>query len=489
MSFTLYNVFVKLGDIMKMKITDLAEIHEECGVFGIYGDPNAARLTYYGLHALQHRGQEAAGILVKRNHLHIHKGEGLVTEIFDADKIEALSGDAAIGHVRYSTAGGGGILNVQPFLFKTLSGEMGICHNGNLVNANVLKRELEDRGSIFNSSSDTEVLGHLIKRHHGRFIDRVCKSLQHIDGAFAFLILLDSGLYAARDRYGLRPLSIGQMPSGAYVFSSETCAFDIVGAKYIRDVKPGEVVRVRNGELKSCFYMNEYQEASDNICAMEYIYFSRPDSDIEGVNVHSARKRCGKILFEESPADADVVIGVPDSSLSAATGYAEASGIPYEMGLVKNKYVGRTFIQPTQELREMGVRMKLSAVRSIVAGKRVVMIDDSIVRGTTSRRIVSLLKEAGATEVHVRIASPAIKYPCFYGVDTSTVEELISHRMNVGELRDYIKADSLAFISEKGLKKAVRDNAECDSLCMSCFSGNYVTKLYDSYKAANKDRK
>jgi amidophosphoribosyltransferase len=235
--------------------------------------------------------------------------------------------------------------------------------------------------------------------------------------------------------------------------------------------------------------MNEYQEASDNICAMEYIYFSRPDSDIEGVNVHSARKRCGKILFEESPADADVVIGVPDSSLSAATGYAEASGIPYEMGLVKNKYVGRTFIQPTQELREMGVRMKLSAVRSIVAGKRVVMIDDSIVRGTTSRRIVSLLKEAGATEVHVRIASPAIKYPCFYGVDTSTVEELISHRMNVGELRDYIKADSLAFISEKGLKKAVRDNAECDSLCMSCFSGNYVTKLYDSYKAANKDRK
>jgi amidophosphoribosyltransferase len=313
--------------------------------------------------------------------------------------------------------------------------------------------------------------------------------LQHIDGAFAFLILLDSGLYAARDRYGLRPLSIGQMPSGAYVFSSETCAFDIIGAKFIRDVKPGEVVRVRNGELKSCFYMNEYQEASDNICAMEYIYFSRPDSDIEGVNVHSARKRCGKILFEESPADADVVIGVPDSSLSAATGYAEASGIPYEMGLVKNKYVGRTFIQPTQELREMGVRMKLSAVRSIVAGKRVVMIDDSIVRGTTSRRIVSLLKEAGATEVHVRIASPAIKYPCFYGVDTSTVEELISHRMNVGELRDYIKADSLAFISEKGLKKAVRDNAECDSLCMSCFSGNYVTKLYDSYKAANKDRK
>lgn len=468
--------------------TDLAEIHEECGVFGIYGDPNAARLTYYGLHALQHRGQEAAGICVKRNHLHIHKGEGLVTEVFNEDRIKQLEGTAAIGHVRYSTAGGGGILNVQPFLFKTLDGDMGICHNGNLVNANVLKRKLEDQGSIFNSQSDTEVLGHLIKRHSGHFIERICKSLQEIDGAFAFLVLLDSGLYAARDRYGLRPLSIGKMPSGAYVVASETCALDIVGAKFIRDVEPGEVIRIRENEIKSCFYTRADQEISDHLCAMEYIYFSRPDSNLEDINVHAARKRSGKVLYEEAPADADVVIGVPDSSLSAANGYAEASGIPYEMGLIKNKYVGRTFIQPTQELREMGVRMKLSAVRSIVRGKRVVMVDDSIVRGTTSKRIVSLLKEAGATEVHVRIASPAIRFPCFYGVDTSTLEELISHRMNVDELCDYIKADSLAFISTEGLSQAIRgDNS--DPLCLSCFTGDYVTKLYDSFEKANKDRK
>lgn len=468
--------------------TDLAEIHEECGVFGIYGDPNAARLTYYGLHALQHRGQEAAGICVKRNHLHIHKGEGLVTEVFNEDRIKQLDGTAAIGHVRYSTAGGGGILNVQPFLFKTLDGDMGICHNGNLVNANVLKRKLEDQGSIFNSQSDTEVLGHLIKRHSGHFIERICKSLQEIDGAFAFLVLLDSGLYAARDRYGLRPLSIGKMPSGAYVVASETCALDIVGAKFIRDVEPGEVIRIRENEIKSCFYTRPDQEISDHLCAMEYIYFSRPDSNLEDINVHAARKRSGKVLYEEAPADADVVIGVPDSSLSAANGYAEASGIPYEMGLIKNKYVGRTFIQPTQELREMGVRMKLSAVRSIVRGKRVVMVDDSIVRGTTSKRIVSLLKEAGATEVHVRIASPAIRFPCFYGVDTSTLEELISHRMNVSELCDYIKADSLSFISTEGLSRAIRGDNR-DPLCLSCFTGNYVTKLYDSFEKANKDRK
>ena len=467
---------------------DLAELHEECGVFGIYGDPNAARLTYYGLHALQHRGQEAAGICVKRHHLHIHKGEGLVTEVFSADKIDELAGDAAIGHVRYSTAGGGGILNVQPFLFKSLDGDMGICHNGNLVNANVLKRKLEDQGSIFNSQSDTEVLGHLIKRNYGHFIDRLCASLRELDGAFAFLVLLESGLYAARDKYGLRPLSIGQLPSGAYVLASETCAFDIIGAKFVRDVLPGEVIRIRKGEIKSCFYTRSPKDVSDHLCAMEYIYFSRPDSNLEGINVHAARKRAGKVLFEESPAEADVVIGVPDSSLSAATGYAEASGIPYEMGLIKNKYVGRTFIQPTQELRELGVRMKLSAVHSIVQGKRVVMVDDSIVRGTTSKRIVALLKEAGATEVHVRIASPAIKFPCFYGVDTSTLEELISHRMDVDALCDYIQADSLAFISVEGLSKSVRGE-NGDALCCSCFTGDYVTKLYDSFDKANKDRK
>lgn len=465
------------------------ELHEECGVFGIIGHKNAANICYYGLHSLQHRGQEAAGILVENEKkFHIHKGEGLVTEVFDAQRISRLEGDAAIGHVRYSTAGGGGIANVQPFLFKTMAGSMGICHNGNLVNANILKKELEEKGSIFSSTSDTEVLGHLIKRHEGRMIDRICASLDMLDGAFAFLILIEDRLYAARDKYGLRPLSIGILSNGAYVFASETCALDIVGAKFVRDVEPGEIVRVKNGQLKSKKYTQD--KIIDKICAMEYIYFSRPDSTIDGINVHTTRKLAGKQLFYESSVEADVVIGVPDSSISAAIGYAEASGIPYEMGLVKNKYVGRTFIQPTQEMREQGVRMKLSAVSSIVSGKRVIMIDDSIVRGTTSKRIVRLLKEAGAKEVHVRIASPAIKFPCFYGVDTSTLEELISNRLDVNELCKYIEADSLAFISEEGIHKSIHFKKEhtC-SLCMSCFNGNYVTKLYDSFERANKDEK
>lgn len=465
------------------------ELHEECGVFGVTGHKNAASICYYGLHSLQHRGQEAAGICVNnKGKLKIHKGEGLVTEVFNAEKINILEGDSAIGHVRYSTAGGGGIANVQPLLFRTMDGSMSICHNGNLVNANVLKKDLEEKGSIFSSTSDTEVLGHLIKRQEGKMIERICKSLDLLDGAFAFLILIEDRIYAARDKYGLRPLSIGILPNGAYVFASETCALDIVGAKFVRDIEPGEIVRVKDGKLISQFYTT--QPISDKICAMEYIYFSRPDSNIDGINVHTTRKLAGKQLFYESPVDADVVIGVPDSSISAAIGYSEASGIPYEMGLVKNKYVGRTFIQPTQEMREQGVRMKLSAVSSIVQNKRVIMIDDSIVRGTTSKRIVHHLKEAGAKEVHVRIASPAIKYPCFYGVDTSTLEELISNKMDVNALCEYIEADSLAFISEEGLKKSIhfKEEHKCD-LCLSCFNGNYVTKLYDSFDRANKDEK
>lgn len=459
---------------------DLKEIHEECGVFGVFQHQNAGKLCYYGLHALQHRGQEGAGILVShQNHLVLHKGEGLVTEVFNHEKIDDMCGIHAIGHVRYSTAGGGGIMNVQPLLFRTMNGDMGICHNGNIVNANVLRLELESQGSIFSSSSDTEILGHLIKRQKGQMIDRICASLEQLDGAFAFLILLEDCLYAVRDRYGLRPLAIGQLTNGSYVFASETCALDIVGAKFIRDVEPGEIVRVKNNQLLSRIYTK--RPIHDQICAMEYVYFSRPDSTIDGINVHTTRKNAGKQLYYERPVDADIVIGVPDSSISAAIGYAEASHIPYEMGLIKNKYVGRTFIQPTQELRNQGVRMKLSAVSSIVNEKRVIMIDDSIVRGTTSKRIVALLKEAGAKEVHVRIASPAIKYPCFYGVDTSTLNELISHQMNVSQLCQYIGADSLAFISEEGLMKSIHFKKEytCD-LCMACFNKQYVTPLYDN---------
>lgn len=458
------------------------ELHEECGVFAVCGYDQAAAMCYYGLHSLQHRGQEAAGIIIKdKETLSIQKGEGLVTEVFNQEKINHMIGDYAIGHVRYSTAGGGGIANVQPLLFRTLNGSLGIAHNGNIVNANILKAELEKRGSIFSSTSDTEILGHLIMREQGRMIDRICNSLNRLDGAFAFLILIENALYVARDKYGLRPISIGQLPNGAYIFSSETCAFEVVGAKFVRDLEPGEIVRIKDGELKSKLYTNEVM---DKICAMEYIYFSRPDSNLDGINVHTTRKLAGKQLYQEAPVVADLVIGVPDSSISAAIGYSEASGIPYEMGLIKNKYVGRTFIQPTQEMREQGVRMKLSAVSSIVKDKRVVMIDDSIVRGTTSKRIVRLLKEAGAKEVHVRIASPAIKYPCFYGVDMSTMDELISNQLSVEELCKYIEADSLAFISEEGIDKSIHYNKEqhkC-SLCLACFNGDYVTELYDSFE-------
>ena len=441
------------------------ELHEECGVFGVVGHQDAAQICYYGLHSLQHRGQEAAGICCECNgKMNIYKGEGLVTEVFDQDKLKNLNGNVAIGHVRYSTAGGGGLSNVQPFVFRTMEGSMSICHNGNLVNANILKQELEDQGSIFSSTSDTEVLGHLIKRQEGHMIDRICASLDKLDGAFAFLVMLEGRIYAARDKYGLRPLSIGILSNGAYVFASETCALDVIGAKFVRDVEPGEIVRVKDGKLLSKTYTKD--SLQDKICAMEYIYFSRPDSNLDGINVHTTRKLAGKQLYYENPIEADVVIGVPDSSISAAIGYAEASGIPYEMGLVKNKYVGRTFIQPTQEMREQGVRMKLSAVSSIVSGKKVVMIDDSIVRGTTSKRIVRHLKDAGAKEVHVRIASPAIKFPCFYGVDTSTIEELISNKMSVDELCEYIEADSLAFISEEGLHKSIHfDHQKCGYVC------------------------
>lgn len=472
-----------------MKRIDDREIHEECGVFAVYDYENAASLCYYGLHALQHRGQEAAGIIVgNKDALHVHKGEGLVTEIFNNERISKMKGNLAIGHVRYSTTGGGGLSNVQPFLFTTLKGSFGIAHNGNIVNANILRAKLEDEGSIFSSSSDTETFGHLIKKSSGRMIDRICSALNQLDGAFAFVILLQDALYVARDKYGLRPLSLGRMNNGAYIFSSETCALDVVGAKFIRDVQPGEVIRVKDGILKSMFYTDQ---KSCNMCAMEYIYFARPDSNINLKNVHTTRKNTGKQLYKESPVEADVVIGVPDSSISAAIGYSEASGIPYEMGLVKNKYVGRTFIQPTQQMREQGVRMKLSAVSSIVKDKRVIMIDDSIVRGTTSKRIVRLLKEAGAKEVHVRIASPAIKYPCFYGVDMSTLEELISHRLNVSELQDFIEADSLKFISQEGIIKCINYKDDKDAkLCLACFNGKYVTDLYDnSFSEANKKTK
>lgn len=461
-------------------------LHEECGVFGVYGIPNASELCYYGLHSLQHRGQEGCGIVAVSDDTHELKrikGEGLVSEIFNNTNLCTLKGSMAIGHVRYATTGGGGIENVQPFLFRHHTGDFALAHNGNLVNSNELRKFLEERGSMFQSTSDSEILAHLIKKDSAssKRIEAILQALNMLEGAFAFVILTKDRLYCVRDKYGLRPLSIGVL-NGGYVVASETCALDICGATFLRDVNPGEVVVIDDSGLHSYDY-SKYKHR--NMCAMEYIYFSRPDSDIEGINVHAFRKESGKVLYKETPVDADIVIGVPDSSLSAAIGYAEASHIPYEIGLVKNKYVGRTFIQPSQEMREKAVRMKLSPVPSIVKGKRIVLIDDSIVRGTTSKKIIKQLRDAGALEIHVRIASPQITHPCFYGVDISTYDELISAHHSVEEVREIIGADSLAFISEHALFEVAKRN----ELCTACFTGKYPTALYSSVWEANKDHK
>lgn len=460
-------------------LTEIKGLNEECGVFGVWGHKEAAQLAYYGLHSLQHRGQEGAGIVVKNDQtLKGHKGMGLIAEVFSNGELETLEGDAAIGHVRYSTAGGNVINNVQPFLFHFHNHSLALAHNGNLINSRSLRKELEEQGSIFQTTSDSEVLAHLIKRNNGReLIDSLKESLNQVKGGFAYLLLTENEMIAALDPNGFRPLSIGKL-GDAYIVASETCAFDVIGATFIRDVEPGEIVIINDEGIHTDRFTDDVNPA---LCSMEYIYFARPDSNIAGVNVHTARKNMGKLLAKEALIEADVVTGVPDSSISAAIGYAEASGIPYELGLIKNRYVARTFIQPTQELREQGVKMKLSAVRGVVEGKRVVMIDDSIVRGTTSRRIVRLLREAGATEVHVRIASPPLKYPCFYGIDIQTKKELIAAKHSVEEIREIIGADSLEFLSEEGLIDAIGRPYEgkYGGLCMAYFNGDYPTELYD----------
>lgn len=460
---------------------EVKSLNEECGVFGVWGHPEAARVTYFGLHSLQHRGQEGAGIVSNNNgKLFGHRNLGLLAEVFsDENKLNRLQGNAAIGHVRYATAGNGSVDNIQPFLFKFYDSQIALAHNGNLTNAKSLRRDLEKNGAIFHSNSDTEILMHLIRKSSKEtFIEALKEALNQVKGGFAYLLINENEIVAALDPNGFRPLSIGRMKNGAYVIASETCALEVSGAEFIRDVQPGEIVRIDDNGITIDSFTKDTQYA---ICAMEYIYFARPDSNIAGVNVHTARKEMGRILAEEAPVEADMVIGVPNSSLSAASGYAEYSGSPYELGLVKNQYVARTFIQPTQELREQGVRMKLSAVRGVVAGKRVILVDDSIVRGTTSRRIVHLLKEAGAKEVHVRISSPPLKYPCFYGIDIQTRKELIAANHTVEEIREAIEADSLAFLSEQGLIDAIGLNfdAPYNGLCMAYFNGDYPTPLYD----------
>lgn len=458
-------------------------LNEECGLFGVWGSPNAAQLTYDGLHSLQHRGQEGAGIVSNdQGTFHRHRGLGLLGEVFsrDPEALHQLTGEAAIGHVRYATAGNHGVENIQPMQFDHPEvGEFALAHNGNLTNANQIRQELLAKGVTFQATSDSELLGELIQTsNEPSFAGQLIAALNHVHGGFAYLLMTPNAMIAALDPNGFRPLVIGELPDGGTVICSETCALDQVGASFVRDVEPGEIIIVNDDGMSIQHFTTDTHLA---ICSMEYIYFARPDSIIRGISVHDARKRMGAKVAQEHPVKADVVIGVPNSSLSAAIGYAQASGIHYDMGMIKNQYVARTFIEPTQAKRDRGVSMKLSVVKSVVAGKDVVLVDDSIVRGTTSKYIVRLLKRAGAKSVHVRIASPVLKFPCYYGIDIQTTKELIGANNTVDEIRDLIEADSLAYLSVDGLVEsigALNDSAN-HGLCTAYFDGNYPTPLYD----------
>ena len=467
---------------------EIKGINEECGLMGIWNHPEAAALAYVGLHTLQHRGQEGAGIVVKNgNTLTQRRGLGLASEVFTQQLLDKMQGTAAIGHVRYTSGKNKSVNHVQPFLYQFAYGMSGdsslplnlaICHNGNLTNGKSLRRELEQSGSIFQTRSDTEIFAHLITNSpKATLTERIKDALNQIKGGFAFLVFTENQLIAALDPNGFRPLSVGKL-GDSYVVASETCVFDTMGAEFVADVQPGNIVIIDDEGMRTEHYTTDTNLA---VCSMEFIYFARPDSNIHGVNVHTARKNMGKILATEQPIEADVVCGVPDSGISAAIGYAEQSGIPYEIGLIKNRYVARTFIQPSQALREQGVKMKLSAVRGVVEGKRVVVVDDSIVRGTTSRRLVELLREAGAAEVHFKVSAPPLMYPCFYGIDIQTTEELIAYNLTLEEIRDHIGADTLGFISQQGLIDAVNlpVPGPYKGLCMSYFNGIYPAPLYD----------
>ena len=465
-------------------------LHEECGVFGIYRADSANKSvvaeTYHALYALQHRGQESCGIVVNDDGvMKAHKDNGLVTEVFTRDALSKIhEGTMAVGHCRYGTTGMHSRSNAQPLLINHQKGAMALAHNGNLTNAAELREQLEKNGAIFHCTSDTEVIAYIITQERlkcGSIEQAVLNAMQVIKGAYSLVVMSPTKLIACRDPHGFRPLCMGRIGDDV-VFASESCALDAIGATFVRDIEAGEVVVVNEEGIHSYKMPGA---CHDGMCIFEFIYFARPDSVIDGSSVHEARIRAGSFLALDHPVQADVVIGVPDSGLDAAIGYSRTSGIPYGIGFIKNKYIGRTFIQPSQELREKGVRMKLSPVRSLVRGRRVILIDDSVVRGTTSRRIVAMLREAGATEVHLRIASPPIKNPCFYGVDTSTYEELLCARKELGEVRALIGCDTLAFLSQEALFRA----GGRSELCLACFTGRYPTALYQSIEEANKDGK
>ncbi len=441
-----------------------------CAVVGVFNVPQASKVAYYALFAMQHRGQEATGISASDGvSIHTRKRRGLVTDVFsDEGTFEYLRGSMAIGHNRYSTAGSDSIADAQPIAAKYKLGEIAIAHNGNLVNKEEVRQRLIDEGAIFQSYMDTENIIHLIARSQKDHLqDRITEALDQIKGAYCLVIQSRTKMFAIRDRYGVRPLSLGKFEKGGYIVASETCAFELVGAKFVRDVRPGEMLIFEKGREPESIQL---YESDPHPCAFEYIYFARPDSVIDGKNVYQKRLRMGRELAVEDPVDADIVIPVPDSGVAAALGYSQQSGIPFEMGIVRNHYVGRTFIEPIQEMRDLKVKLKLSAIRSVIEGKRVVIIDDSLVRGTTSRQIVKMLKEAGAREVHFKLASPEIKYPCKYGIDTPSKEELISANLSREEIRESIGADSLSFLSLEGLKKSLGHDR---TYSLVSFDGNY----------------
>ncbi|WP_099974881.1 amidophosphoribosyltransferase [Lactobacillus terrae] len=460
---------------------EIRSLNEECGIFGIWSSKQASNLSYLGLNSLQHRGQEGAGIAALNNgRINCIKNIGLLTQVFqDMSLLNQLNGSSAIGHVRYSTSGDNKISNIQPLLFEFTDEQIALAHNGNLTNSKTLKSDLEKRGHIFHSTSDSELLMHLVRlSDKATFQEKLKEGLNFLKGGFAYLTLTKDALYVALDRHGFRPISIGTLNDGGYVVASETCAIDAVGGEFLRDVLPGELIKISNSGLEIDHWTDETKQA---ICSMEYIYFARPDSNILGINVHKARKRMGINLAKESPVDADIVIGIPNSSLSAASGYSEQLNLPYEMGLIKNQYVGREFIQPNQELREASVCQKLSAIKGVVKGKKVVLVDDSIVRGTTSKRIVKLLRDAGAKEVHLRIASTPFKYPSFFGIDIQNKDELIASKLSIEEMNNLFNSDSLAFLSEEGLIDSIgtKFSEKYNGLDMSYFNGDYPEYLYD----------
>lgn len=454
-----------------------------CGVFGVYDQEEASKIAYYGLYALQHRGQESAGISTLNNHqIRTHKGLGLVSEVFNEKTLAPLEGRSCIGHVRYSTTGQNMIMNAQPFAADFGSYGISLAHNGNLVNAMKIKMQMQEQGSIFHASSDTEVILHLLARQsEGSWFDKIERTCRMLKGAYSLVILAGQSLWAVRDPHGFRPLVLGRMRNEkdqlVPVIASETSAFDLIGAEFEREIAPGEIFCVGpEGEMSRSMNQEVFSTAK---CVFEHVYFARPDSVVFGQSVYETRKMIGRVLALETPVDADIVVPVPDSGVAAAMGYAEESRLPYELGIIRNHYVGRTFINPTQSIRSLGVKIKLNPQRAVIAGKKVVVVDDSVVRGTTSRQIVQMLRQAGAKEIHFRVASPPTTGPCYYGVDTPQKADLIASRLSTDEIKKYLEVDSLAYLSMPGLLKVVRSGASGPqkTFCAACFDGQYPTEI------------